>query len=189
MCIRDRPKNSVLIFIDMQLAIDDPGWGTRNNPDAEKWCTQLLARWRETGAPVVHVKHNSTESTSFFRPDLPTNAFKPELTPRDGETIIEKTVNSAFVDPALSNYLDGNGHRSLLIAGVITNNSLEASVRHAGNLGYDVWLAKDGCFTFGRDDLNGVHRSAQEIHDISLMNLHEEYCTVTSARAILSAGD
>ncbi len=72
-----------------------------------------------------------------------------------------------------------------MVAGVITNNSVEATVRMAGNLGFRTWLAADACFTFGRKDWNGTHRSAEDVHALSLANLDGEYCTVTTADAAL----
>ena len=76
-----------------------------------------------------------------------------------------------------------SGHTALVVAGVITNNSVEATVRKAGNLGFAVWLVEDACFTFGRMDWNGVWRSAKEVHAMSLANLDGEYCTVISGGA------
>jgi nicotinamidase-related amidase len=74
-----------------------------------------------------------------------------------------------------------------VILGVITNNSLEASVRNAGNLGYDVLLPEDCCFTFAKRDLRGTVWPAEDVHALSLANLHGEYATVTSAAKILEA--
>ena len=55
----------------------------------------------------------------------------------------------------------------------------------AGNLGFATWLVEDAVFTFGRNDWNGVDRSAEEVHAMSLANLHGEYCTVIRTREIL----
>jgi len=69
------------------------------------------------------------------------------------------------------------------VGGVITNNSVEATVRMAGNLGFKTYLVEDATFTFGRHDWTGQFRSAAEVHAMSLANLDGEYCTViTSAQ-------
>jgi nicotinamidase-related amidase len=102
-----------------------------------------------------------------------------------GERVIAKRTNSAFVGTGLEAHLHENGYARLVIAGVITNNSVETTVRMAGNLGFHAWLVEDACFTFGRPDWRGAWRSAEEIHAISLANLDGEYCTVTTAKAVL----
>lgn len=184
------PSGSVLLLIDLQNAIDHPSMaigGPRNNPDAELVIAKLLAHWRAQGWPVWHVKHNSTEPNSHYRPGQPGNDFKVEVAPIDGEPIIAKQVNSAFIGTDLEKRLRSAGHESLAVVGVITNNSVEATVRMAGNLGFSTYLVSDGCFTFGRKDWNGVSRTADEVHAMSLANLDGEYCRVVTARAILEA--
>jgi len=181
------PDNAALILVDLQQAIDHPSWGTRNNPDAEARCQKVLALWRTQNRTVIHIKHNSTDPDSHYRPERPTNAFKIEFTPAEGEMVFEKTTNSAFIGTDLTPWLRSNQIQALIFAGVITNNSLEATVRNAGNLGFDTWLLSDCCYTFGRKDLNGTYRTAEEIHEISLMNLHQEYCTVINSSVILTS--
>jgi nicotinamidase-related amidase len=73
------------------------------------------------------------------------------------------------------------------VAGVITNNSVEATVRMAGNLGFRTVLAEDAAFTFGRRDWHGQFRSASEVHAMSLANLDGEYCAVHRTAEILAA--
>jgi nicotinamidase-related amidase len=75
----------------------------------------------------------------------------------------------------------------LVVVGVITNNSVEATVRMAGNLGFDTWLVEDATFTFGRRDWRGVWRTADEVHAMSLANLHGEYCSVIRTVQILAS--
>ena len=99
--------------------------------------------------------------------------------------MIAKRTNSAFIGTGLEAQLRRAEHQSLVVAGVITNNSVEATVRMAGNLGFVTWLVEDACFTFGRKDWTGTWRTAEDVHAMSLANLDGEYCTVITADALL----
>ncbi len=179
------PAHAALVIIDLQNAIDHPSWGVRNNPDAEKNIAALLGAWRGSGRPLYHVRHDSVEPDSQYRPGQPGNDFKPQAAPLTGETIIAKRTNSAFIGTSLESILRAAGHTLLFITGVITNNSVEATVRMAGNLGFDVFLIEDACFTFGRHDWNGTFRTAADVHAMSLANMDGEYCTVIKTSAVL----
>lgn len=183
------PALPALLIIDVQHAIDDPRWaadGPRNNPEAELRIAELLAAWRLRRAPVFHVRHDSVEPGSAYAPSAPSHGFKPCAEPAPGEAVIAKQTNSAFIGTDLDPILRGLGVERLVVCGVITNNSVEATVRMAGNLGFDTMLAEDACFTFARRDWAGVVRSAQEVHDMSLANLDGEYCRVTTTVQILA---
>jgi nicotinamidase-related amidase len=175
----------VLLLIDLQQAINHPDWGARNNPDAEKRIARLLAHWRARQWPIIHVRHDSGDARSHYRPGQPGHEFKPETAPLPGETVIAKHTNSAFIGTGLETRLREAGHTALVVAGVITNNSVESTVRMAGNLGFATWLAEDACFTFGRKDWRGTWRAAEDVHAMSLANLDGEYCTVTTTDALL----
>ena len=65
-----------------------------------------------------------------------------------------------------------------MICGVITNNSVETTVRMAGNLGFETFLVEDAGFTFARKDYRGRLRTAEEVHDMSVANMNGGgYCT------------
>jgi nicotinamidase-related amidase len=181
------PAQAALLIIDVQKAIDHPSWGQRNNPDAESKIAALLARWRATRRPIYHIRHDSTEPDSHYRPGQGGHEFKREAAPVAGETVIAKRVNSAFIGTDLESRLRACGHTPLVVTGVITNNSVEATVRMAGNLGFDTFLVEDAVFTFGRKDWNGTFRLASEVHAMSLANLDGEYCTVVSSDEVLRA--
>lgn len=54
------------------------------------------------------------------------------------------------------------------------------------NLGFETCLVEDACFTFGKKDWNGKYQSAEDIHAMSLANLHQEYCTVITTEDALN---
>ena len=180
------PPHAALLVIDVQKAIDHPSWGERNNPGAERHIAALLQAWRAAGRPVYHVRHDSTEPASHYLPGQPGHDFKPEAMPAPGETVIAKRTNSAFIGTDLEARLRAAGHTLLVVTGVITNNSVEATVRMAGNLGFDTFLVEDAVFTFGRADWDGRPRTAAEVHAMSLSNLDGEYCTVVRTGHVLA---
>lgn len=181
------PIDTHLILVDVQLAIDDPKWAPRNNHEAEARIAELLAAWREAAAPIVHVRHDSTDPTSPYRPGQAGNAFKSCAMPCNGEAVIAKQTNSAFIGTALESLLEAAGATTLVIAGVLTHNSLEATVRHAGNLGFRVAVPEDACWTVDVIDRTGRRWPAEDVHQLSLAVLDGEYAEVTTTDAVTAA--
>jgi len=184
-------NRAALLIIDVQKAIDAPyhaTHGPRNNQSAESHIVSLLSAWREWGRPIIHVRHDSTSPESAYRPGQDGNEFKSEMAPRAGERIVPKRTNSAFIGTDLERTLRDGGLDTLVITGVSTNNSVEATVRMAGNLGFATYLVADACFTFARPDFQGRIRSAEEVHSMSLANLDGEYCKVVNTSDLLAAG-
>ena len=179
--------NTALVIIDVQKAIDHPSWGRRNNPDAEQKMSALLEFWRATRRPVFHVRHLSREPLSTYRPNQEGCEFKDVVQPLPGETVITKHTNSAFIGTDLDGLLKAQDIRSVVICGVITNNSVETTARMAGNLGYETYVVSDATATFDKKDFDGRLRTAQEVHAMSLANLHGEYATVLSATELLAS--
>jgi nicotinamidase-related amidase len=175
---------SALVIIDVQKAIDDPSWGRdRNNPDAEANIARLLELWRARRWPLFHIRHVSRDPGSTYR-DSP---FKGEVAPLEGERVIEKSTNSAFIGTSLERELRELGVSAVVIIGVITNNSVEATARMCGDLGFHSIVVRDATATFGRRDYDGVWRTAAEVHAMSLANLEGEYASIMSTEEILRA--
>ncbi|MGB2065594.1 Streptothricin hydrolase [Marinomonas gallaica] len=172
-----------LIIIDQQEGINHPKLGPRNNPDAESVMLRLLAMWREHSWPVVHVIHRSTEPDSVFWPHQAGFTLKASFQPVGAETLLEKSVPCAFTNNRLAEVLTQLGSDELVVVGVATHNSIEATARTGGNLGYKVLVVADACFTFAKHDYFGTPRSADEVHAMSLANLDGEYATVVNSTA------
>jgi nicotinamidase-related amidase len=179
------PAPIALIVIDMQKGMRSPKLPPRNNPQAEEHIARLLAAWRDAGQPVVNVRHISRSPASVFAPGQEGVEFQERFLPPAREHVVEKNVPDAFVNTGLERWLHARGIRRLVIAGVSTENSVEASARTAGNLGFEVVVPADACFTFDKRDFGGTLHRAEEVHLMALANLHGEYATVGSTDAIL----
>lgn len=182
--------NTALLLIDVQVGVDVLGhWGgptgRRNNPDAESVMSALLDAWRSAGLQVAFTRHDSREIASPLKLSLPTGAQKPGFEPAPGDIVIEKDVNSGFVGTSLEVELRRQGIDRLVIAGFFTNFCVETTTRMAGNLGFDTHLVGNGCATTNRVGLDGTDYDPQLVHDMTLANLHGEFCTViTGADAL-----
>ena len=175
-----------LVIIDMQKCMADPAAGIRNNPQAEQHIAALLSAWRQAGASVVHVRHISRQPASLFAPGQRGAEFQDALAPLAGEHVVEKNVPDAFIQTGLERWLRVRGISRLLIAGVSTNNSVEASARSAGNLGFATQVVADATFAFAKPDYAGMPRSADEVHAMSLANLDGEYAAITDTASALA---
>ncbi|MEQ9813957.1 MAG: cysteine hydrolase family protein [Azospirillaceae bacterium] len=178
---------AALVVIDLQQAIDDPVWGRRGQPGAEAAVGALLTAWRGRGWPVVHVRHDSLDPASPYAPEKPGNAFKPVAEPLPDEIVVPKRTNSAFIGTDLVDRLEAFAVGDLVVVGVLLENSVEATVRMAGNLGYHVWLPGDACASIDRTDHRDRHWPAEDVHALTLAILDGEYATVTTTKELIAA--
>lgn len=181
----DLTPDAVLLTVDAQQGFDQ--FKGRNNPQLEHNVAALHAAWRAAGRPLVHVRHDSVEPLSAFRPGLPGNAFKPEAQPHKGEPVVRKSVHSAFIGTDLEGRLRQMGARTLVVLGIQTNYCVASTARMAGNLGYKTYVVGDACATFPQRLLDGSEVAAQVAHDLALAELHGEFATVVSTRDVLDA--
>jgi len=179
-----------LLIVDVQEAFDEPRWGQRNNRNAEANIARLLEAWRRAGRPVFHVRHLNFASGSSFHPNAPGSRIKALVRPRDGEPVIEKTVNSAFIGTDLEERLRREGIGAVVITGLTTNHCVETTTRMAGNLGFDTYLVSDATATFDRVGPDGVLHKAEDIQAMTLSNLNGEFATIVSTDDVIhSLGD
>jgi len=105
--------------------------------------------------------------------------------PLPHEHVVEKNVPDAFIQSGLERWLHQRNIKSLVIVGVSTNNSVEATVRSAGNLGFNTIVINDATFAFAKHDYSGRPRTAEEVHDMSLANLDDEYAKIMTTEKLI----
>jgi ureidoacrylate peracid hydrolase len=97
-----------------------------------------------------------------------------EIAPRGDEMVFPKTSSSVFISTNLDYVLRNLGVRSLIIAGVLTDQCIDSAVRDACDLGYLVTTAIDSCTTL-----------SQERHEWSL-RLNRGYCRQITTDALIA---
>ena len=104
--------------------------------------TRLLEDAREAGAMIAMVRNCGGEGD----PDLPgTPGFEiqDELAPRPGELIVDKSHRDAFEDTELGHDLFEAGVGRLIVAGLQSDYCVDATVKRAIDLGFEVVLIAD----------------------------------------------
>ncbi len=176
---------AVLLLIDIQKAFNDLSWGERNNPGAEREAARLLDHWRNCNMPVIHVQHTSHRRESLFFKGSIGHQFKEEVKPAAGESIIQKSVNSAFIGTPLEDLLKNLGSKELVIAGLTTPHCVSTTVRMAANLGFSVWLPEDACASFELKGHDGTIFPPGHIHQTELAILQGEFAEVCTTEKVL----
>ena len=169
-----------LLVIDVQQAFDDSSWGQRNNLEAETRVRDLLAVWREVGASVVHVRHESASPSGLFRRDTPAFEFKPEARPLPGEMVVVKRVNSAFIGTDLEERLRDAGADHLVVVGLTTDHCCSTTARMASNLGFETWFVSDATATHARAGFD-----AETMHQTALASLDGEFARVMTTAEVI----
>jgi nicotinamidase-related amidase len=176
-----------LLVVDVQQGFGDPGWGVRDNPDAEANIAALLDAWRAAKRPVVVVRHDSDEDGSPLRPDGPGNALQPFVVAGGApDLLVAKSVNSAFHGtPDLDAWLRERELEGIVVCGITTNHCCETTARVGCNLGHRVLFVTDATYTFDRAGPDGVVIAADELARVTAANLHDEFAQVVTTAALV----
>ena len=141
--------------------------------------------FRRLGHPIVHIQHCSNNSESPLRPGQIGHTFKESNEPQGEELIVQKTETNAFIGTNLTDMILGLHVDNIIITGFITNNSVEATARMSGNLGFNTMVISDATATFNNIGLNGEVYDSELVHAMSLANLNEEYASVLSTQRLV----
>jgi nicotinamidase-related amidase len=112
-------------------------------------CPQRFREWTRTLERASGIK-------DLWWTGNPDYAFREEVAPLEGETVIRKTTQGAFNGSEIQNVLDRMGVKNLILAGVVTSCCVETTARDAADRGYGCVIVSDAC----ADCDQGMHDAA-----------------------------
>ena len=168
-----------LLIIDIQNDYFPGGKMELEGADAAaKNAAQALRSFREKSLPVFHVRHLSVRpGSTFFIPGTSGAEIHAAVKPEGSEKVIEKNFPNSFRGTPLENALKEAGVKELVVAGMMTHMCVDASVRHAADLGYRVTLLGDACAT-RTQTFGGETVPARQVHTAFLAALNGFYAKV-----------
>ena len=173
--VQESTPKTALILIDIQEFYFPGGRAELVQPEkAAANAARLLELFRSQNRPIVHVRHDS-ESGGQIHP-----LVKPEA----DEKIITKHQVNSFHETDLLHHLTGIEVKRLVICGMQTHMCVEAAVRAAHDLGFDVILIHDACATRALT-FDQTTVPAEDVHASTLATLSRTYAKVMETEACL----
>lgn len=155
--------NEALIIVDLQNDYFPGGrWPLVGIEDAAVNARLVLNRFREKEMTVVHIRHEfPADNAPFFAPGSHGAQINACVLPEKGEPVVLKHHPNAFRDTELKTLLEERDIRKLTVLGAMSHVCIDATVRAAVDLGYDVTVVHDAIAT--RDlEFNGTAVPARQ---------------------------
>ena len=138
----------VVLVIDIQKGITD-----NRLYDFEGFISntkRVIETARFNGVEVIYVRHDDGPGTGFSIGDEDFEIAE-QVSPINTEKIFDKTINSCFGNKKLSEYLQKQDDKRLMIVGLQTNYCIDASVKSAFEKGFEVIIPAGTNSTFDND--------------------------------------
>jgi ureidoacrylate peracid hydrolase len=83
--------------------------------------------------------------------------IRSEFAPRPGDTVaLEHWCSSGFANTDLDLQLKKHGIHQLIVVGLIAHTCVEATVRYAAELGYEVTMVKDATTDYSNEEMHAA---------------------------------
>jgi nicotinamidase-related amidase len=175
-----------LLIIDIQNDYFPGGAFPLVEPDAAaQQASRLLARFREASEPVIHMQHVwDAPEAEFMRPGTEGVEIHDSVRPLPGETVLTKANPNSFLGTDLEAELRAQGADGLVVAGMMTSMCVDATVRAAADLGFEITLAHDAC---AAPDLEhgGVQVPGAHVHAAFVAALGDGYATLAGVEDLV----
>jgi len=181
-------RKPALLVVDFTVGFNDADqFGGGNIDAAIRRTVPLLEAFRRRGLPVGFTRIVYTaegiDAGVFCRkaPNLraltesnPASQVVPQLAPRTGEMVVNKTQPSAFFGTALASWLTLHGVDTVVVTGCTTSGCVRASVVDAMSLNFIPIVPRD-C----------VGDRASGPHEASLFDMQQKYADVVNSDEVI----
>lgn len=145
----------------------------------------VLQAYRDSKRPIIHVQHISTHpNATYMLPCTKGAEFYSAVQPVKGEIIVKKHYPNSFKDTNLLNQLIKNQINHLVICGMMTQLTVDATVRAAYDLGFSCTVVHDACAA-RQLEFNHSPIPAQDVHHAFLAALQPVYANIMSSDDVL----
>lgn len=175
--------DTALLIIDIQNDYFPGGAMELEGADAAgAKAAAALKQFRSKGSPIFHVRHLSVRpGSTFFLPGTKGAEIHRSVVPQANERVIEKNFPNGFRATKLQDELQGV--KNLVVAGMMTHMCVDATVRHAADLGYKITLLGDACATRAQK-IAGETVPARQVHLAFLAALNGFYAKVIDSHEL-----
>lgn len=112
----------------------------------------------ETWKSIAPIQRRAWQSKSFENGTW-AGEFHPDFVPAPGEIVAqEHWCSSGFANTDLDLQLKQHGIRRLVVIGLIAHTCIEATVRHAVELGYEVAVVEDAVADYSEEEMHAALR-------------------------------
>jgi nicotinamidase-related amidase len=191
MKVRLDPRRTAVLLLDVQNDLVKITPKLRERRVLENMA-QVLKRARQRKATVIHI---TASVRADFR-DLPRDnplwdgirkskqlifgtigaAIHRSVRPLDSELVLNKTCVDPFLTTNLGQALHNADANTVVLMGLWTNWVVEATARHASDMGYRVFLVEDACAS-----------NTMANHEFAINNVLPTICYIASSADVLAA--
>ncbi len=173
-----RLSEAVLVVVDAQAEYTTGSLPLDGVEAALETIGRLLERARRIGTPIIHVVQRG-RAGGLFDPAGPGWPVDARAAPREGETIVEKTLPNAFAGTDLHARLRELGRPNLILVGFATHMCISSSARAGLDLGHAVTVIADATATRALPGvLGGPTLAGQAVHVAALAELADRFAAV-----------
>jgi len=174
-------EKPVLLIIDIQNFYFEGGMiPLVGSVEASLKAKAVLEAFREKKLPIIHVRHMPAKDPETKDPQYEIHS---NVAPQSEEAVVIKHFANAFRETDLQSRLQTLGIKTIVICGMQTHMCVEATTRHATDLGYTLVVIEDACAT--RDlTFKGSSVPAASIQTGVMAALNGTYAKVITAAEI-----
>ncbi len=184
-------RRTAVLLCDVQMDLVDITPGLKQRRVLQNMAS-VLDRARRKKASVIHI-------TASVRPDFldlpkdnplwdnlrkakqliigtPGARIHPSVKPLKSELVLNKTCVDPFLTTNLGQALVNADVNTVVLMGLWTNWVIEATARHASDMGYRVFLVEDACAS-----------NTEENHRFAVTKVLPTICYIVSAQDVIAA--